>query len=254
MITQSSSIDHAGMPPEASRFTPLGQTAPPAEGHASDASASFMSEMSSGGGDMPIDLSGTKKKLRLSSQLLLMMGVLVLSAGALYIMRRAGTGAGMKFISVPVEFALDQIPMDRLADHQRMLRLLDASDQPIEPEEVEKNPFHLVVPGDATSIADLDPEAAARLAEQLRAAEADKRKTEIQRALSSIRIHSILNGKRPVANIGDSLVSIGDTVAEHFTVVDIQDRAVVLEAAGQRYTLTIDDQPKPTPRRRPRRN
>jgi len=232
-------------------FVPLGHASPDPE--AERESAAIMADMA-GGADAPLDVAAPRRKVRISSQVVMMVGVLAMSVAALYFMRRLGTGAGMTFVQPPLDFVIDKDPPDRLADHQRMLHQLEALGitPQVPPEDVQKNPFHLVDPEHPEAIASDDPDAAAKLAAQMARERAAARQKEIDRALASVTVHSVINGTRPVANVNDGLVGIGDTIAGLLTVVEIRDRSIVVSVDDQRHTITMKEKPAST-RRRPRR-
>lgn len=252
MITSRHADEHTEAPP-ASQFVPLGEAVHDTP-QVDDPSASIMADMA-GGADAPIDLGARKRRVKVSSQLVLMVSVLMLSAAALYFMRRLGTGAGMTFVAVPIDYALDQETPD-LTEHQHMIALLESSGiiLQVPSDAVAKNPFQLVTKEeiDNVDLSNLDPDAQARIAAELRRKDVEKRQREIDDAIATVNVHSILNGSRPVANINGNLVGIGDMVAGVLKVASIEDRAVIFEVDGKQHRVEMEENaaPKRT-RRRP---
>lgn len=230
--------------PAEGQFVPLGHTPPPVEPGSSEESAAIMADMA-GGKDLPIDTGSARRKHRISSQIILMVGVLLLSAAALYFMRRLGTGAGMSFVQPPIDFFLEQDQPDRLADHERMIKTLEMLGVTPQVPEVDKNPFHLIEPVPSEAVPD-DAHASGRRAQE--------RLREIDRALGSVVLHSIIQGKRPVANVNQGLVTVGDTVAGILTVVEIGDRYIVVTVDEETYQIQMKERTSKPQRRSPRRN
>jgi hypothetical protein len=65
------------------------------------------------------------------------------------------------------------------------------------------------------------------------------RKTALLNEAGKLVLHSVMGGKRPLARIDDETVTVGDTVAEYFTVTEISGRSVTITADGESFTLTM---------------
>lgn len=234
----NTSIETAETPTEG-HFVPLGQSPPPPpDTTANDESAAIMADMA-GGGDIPPDLASGKRRFKLSSQIVLMASVLILSAAALYFMRKLGTGAGMSFVQPPIDFVLDQEQPDRLAEHERMIQTLESLGIAPQMSEVDKNPFELIEPV-VTEAADTGHRM-----------EIDYSR-EVDRAAATLTLHSIIQGVRPVANVNSDLVVVGDTVAGILTVVEIGDRFIIVEAYDEARRIEMKERSSTPQRRRPR--
>ncbi len=83
-----------------------------------------------------------------------------------------------------------------------------------------------------TPVAGETPEAAA-------ARGAAARKTALLNEASKLVLHSVMGGKRPLARINEETVTVGDTVAEYFTVTEISGRSVTITADGESFTLNM---------------
>lgn len=223
------------------QFIPLGQAAP-AENAGTDESAAIMADMAGGG--QQLDIGAPKRRLRVSSQIVLMASVLILSAAALYFMRQLGTGAGMTFVQPPIDFFLEQDQPDRLGEHERMIAQLEALGITPQVPEVDKNPFESIEPVAVEEAPDTPDDGSRRQQERDR---------QISMALGSVVLHSIIQGNRPMANVNERLVTIGDTVADILTIVEIGDRFIVVEVDDETHTIRMKERSSKPVRRRPRR-
>lgn len=83
------------------------------------------------------------------------------------------------------------------------------------------------------------------------------RKTALLNEAGKLTLHSVMGGKRPLARINEETVTVGDTIAEYFTVTEIEGRSVTITADGESFTLTMQAGNAPpasgqsTPKRRP---
>ena len=102
----------------------------------------------------------------------------------------------------------------------------------------------------AKTLAGESPEEAARRTSAAR-------KTALLNEAGKLVLHSVMGGKLPLARINDETVTVGDTVAEYFTVAEIEGRNVTITADGEAFTLSMQagNVPpagnSPAPKRRP---
>jgi len=173
-----------------------------------------------------------RPKRRLSTQTLVLALVLTASAASLYVMRKKGMGAGMKFHTKEMATEIDKVNGQTNASEQRILAELAKSSLPAQSqtEPLQKNPFLLDTPAAETP----GPAAPARdtNAERLAA---------IREKLGNIRLNSVMDGPHPIARINDRLVSVGDIIDDVFLVAQIHDRSVDFIADGRTYTLNMGE-------------
>jgi hypothetical protein len=188
----------------------------------------------------------TANKLAAQSQNIIVMLVIAVSGGMLFGMRQVGMNSGIaQADDTVVQYTPLTVDPTRRAAQERALQGLQRMSTPIplEPGSVTLEPFLTKAKEDAP-LAD-DPELAKAL-EERRRAEAAKRAHEertiaAKAAVSKLVLHSVLEGRTPVARIGENVVRVGDKVDELFTVVSIEGRQVVLDADGQRFILALED-------------
>lgn len=66
-----------------------------------------------------------------------------------------------------------------------------------------------------------------------------QRQQQVLAELSKLTLHSVMGGRRPIAKINEELVTVGDMVADQFTVVSIEGRSVTLQAYDANYVLEM---------------
>ncbi len=215
------------------------------------------------GVDGDIDYSSLDTGSRLMNKgTMLIVAIMLIAAGALYAMRMSqGDGKQSEEVrksEAKVEQLMTQLKSAQalggnhnlakgsiealLNDSEFIIAQLDVdpSRRQVPVEFTKKNPFHLFIerPVDAP-VVKVEPNAEEkRLAERMKKLEGD---------ISRMKIQSILpNGRRPVAIIDNKIVQVGDAVGS-FKVKEIQKLAVVLEADGKEFTLSIESDPNARP-------
>jgi hypothetical protein len=190
-----------------------------------------------GDGGMP-----SAPRTKVSQQTIVLMVVLSVSASAIFGMRTLGVRAGIAMGSDVVEYTPPEI--DRNSTYDRILADLARIQNPLDVAlgEFGKSPFMLQQTAVAAPV---DPVAAGEdNAEQRAAAERqariEARRKELTDQLAAMKVQSIMGGKAPLARISGEMYRVGDTVAEDFTILSIEDRTVTLRADGQKFTLTLD--------------
>lgn len=206
-----------------------------------DSASNFLAEMrgGEGGGDTPMVLSVPGRKVNV--QTLVVVGVVVASAGLLYAMRLHGMGAGMKFDGLAkIDYDWTKAGQQSETHQKQVLADLARSGQGVEPlvDHLPKNPFSLDLNAPVTQpVATTDPNASARRAEL----ERQVREKELISKLASLQLNSVMEGRVPLARIGTRLYRLGDRVADDFKVVGVHGRTVELEADGKVYSLSIEE-------------
>jgi hypothetical protein len=199
---------------------------PPADGAAAGILSDLKgSEEAAAMGDLSL---GARPKRRLSMQTLVLVLVLVASAGALYLMRRQGMEGGMKFKTPAIAHELDKAPPSSTSE-VRILADLAKSSMPQRDAEarLQKNPFLLDGPveGGTAAVPNLDAE----------------RQSMIKDRLSGIHLNGVMEGPTPLARLNDRLVRVGDIVEDVFLVAQIHDRSVDLIADGHTYSVNMGE-------------
>ncbi|QOI99938.1 MAG: hypothetical protein HRU70_05340 [Phycisphaeraceae bacterium] len=228
--------------------TPNAPSTGPDKGQAS----SFLAELrSSGGGGTPDAAPPSKPSKRTGSGYLLLIVLTAVSGAVLYGMRRYGMSSGIDYDkAVQVQYSAKVSTAVSAAEAARVLRELERSGAPVEvpKEAAERNPFVLAV-ASAPSTAPVntdDPSARAeaerrRLAEIARK-EREERAKSLERAAASLELRAVMKGRLPVARIGERLYREGDRVDNLFTVKQILERSVVLDADGVTFQIDMNSE------------
>ncbi len=186
--------------------------------------------------------AGARPK-KYSETLVFFAVLLVAAAGVLFGLRKIGVGplrAGASTTTTKVDLAAAQAGT---ADHRKVLADLRASQvgAQVPVEQVQRNPFKLVdsLKKETAEVTDTGkPDQSAERLRQL----AENHKRKVADALAHLQVHGVILGSTPVARISDGIYRVGDTIDDMFTVKAIEGRGVQLEANGETYTLTLDDQ------------
>ncbi len=204
--------------------------------HGADAIAEFRPTNAPAGAAPASDALSAKLRSLLSSQIMVVVLVLVVSVASLLFMRRKGMDSGISFQSVKIDYQPDNAGASTSAEHSRILRELAASSAPIaiEASQLRKNPFTL---DDGPAVPSTNP--VTSRAPDTGAA----RQEEIRNTLASLKLNGVMDGPVPLARIDGRTVRVGDTVADLFMVGQIHDRAVDLIADNQTYTISLSDGP-----------
>jgi hypothetical protein len=188
------------------------------------------------------DAGSSGRKRKFSTQTLALTFLLAAGGATVYGMRMIGIGPMAALARGKMtEFESAVTPATRGADHKRVIEDLTTShvNSQVPADQVQKNPFRMA---EALS-ADVKPSdngAAKAGADRVRR-DAEARRKKIETTIATLKVHGILAGSNPVARISGQTVRVGDTVEEVFTVKAIHGRAVDLEADGEVFTLSIDD-------------
>lgn len=193
----------------------------------------------------PSESALSAKPKRFSSHNTVTALVLFVSAVMLYGMRQAGMRSGMTFTEVKIDYQREEVSPAMQAAQVRILEDLQRSERPVQipADKLAKNPFELASTaatiskpaGEDQSLAE-----AQRQAELARQAKAEHLE-QIQTALASLHLKSVMEGRVPLARINDQTVRVGDTVGEFFKVMRIDGRSVELSAEGQTFTLEMSE-------------
>ncbi|GJQ28849.1 MAG: hypothetical protein HBSAPP03_07330 [Phycisphaerae bacterium] len=204
----------------------------------------------------PEDLAGKRKNRggRTSTQLVILLLVLTVSAVSLWWMRREGTRVGVTFTELKVDYS--EPDAEKARTYARIMADLSRIQTPLDVAlgEFGKSPFMLdsgravVTPGPTGLTTPVNPE---ELAARQAAERAEARRQELETALGNIRLQSVMDGRVPLARIDDRTVRVGDTVGEFFEVVAIEGRGVMVKADGQEFMLTIAERTTDAPKKSP---
>jgi hypothetical protein len=164
----------------------------------------------------------------------------IVSAVALMGMRQIGMRSAIAFESDQSEFDFQGDAQLQTRYERLMADLCNAKDPlDVALADFGNSPFAMreaIVPlqqaVNTAPLAGESPEAAA-------ARVAAARKTALLNEAGKLVLHSVMGGKRPLARIDDETVTVGDTVAEYFTVTEISGRSVTITADGESFTLTM---------------
>lgn len=178
-------------------------------------------------------------KVNLGAQHQLVIAVLVAAVGTLLGMRYFGAVGTIESKLAKVEYVRDEAQEKRSRDFIRELANLDRGGAAVQvpAEKIRKNPFMLAGPTVPAAQEEKVDESALR-AEQLRR-EQEARLAGLQQEFSTLKLASVMQGKVPLARIGEKNYRKGDTVGENFKIVEIRDREVVLVADDKQYVLRM---------------
>lgn len=183
------------------------------------------------------------------------LALLVMSAGAIYAMRKVGTVSGISAQAMSVNYTPSAINPDFELRFDRAMDELARSGRPLQVtlDEQHLAPFQ-VSSRLALSRQPLDDGSAAARAQQARLAqqraEEERRNAadaarRVDHAVASIRLMGMIGGRVPVATIDGKLVRVGETIADGvLTVESIDGRSVVVGAAGRRFELQMGQAPR----------
>ncbi|MFG0258049.1 MAG: hypothetical protein ACF8GE_09130 [Phycisphaerales bacterium JB043] len=181
-----------------------------------------------------VDGSSTRQST-LRSNLLLLLFVGGVAAGSMWLMRTWSENSGVALTDVKIEYTSPSDKND--GDTADLIELLSfGSGVQVPLDDVRSRPFSMPSKGVEDPVEDTrpahDPNAAARRA-------AEMRRAAIQKAFDSLELNSVITGSIPIARVSGQPVRIGDKVGEFFSVREIRDRSVVLEADEEMYILAL---------------
>lgn len=210
----------------------------PGPGQGAD-SSSIMSQLhGAGGGDAgEFDLTTASAPGRsLPLQAISVGLVLLVGAGSLYLMRRAGTRAGIDFNTTVVVSAVDTT-IKKLDNEDEILgRLAEAPPEQVPKDQVPKNVFEIDRLGAETKTPILGNRDPAEIRRELR-------RVEIKEALGRLQVESVMHGRVPIAKISGKLYRVGDPIGgkegDLFTIARIEDRTVHLTVDGEEHDLSM---------------
>ncbi|MFG0286493.1 MAG: hypothetical protein ACF8R7_18925 [Phycisphaerales bacterium JB039] len=198
-------------------------------------SQSIMTQLSggSGGGDDFDVATASAPKKTLPLQAMAVGLVLIVAAGALFLMRREGTKVGIEWDSAPLVIVPPETKGQKLENEDEILAALAETGPPdqIPAENIKNDPFILVDGQTETRAAGpvTDPSKAA----------IERRRVEIQAAVGRVHVQSIILGRVPIAKINGKLLRVGDVVEEFLRITRIEDRTVFLTVDGQVFEVTM---------------
>lgn len=208
------------------------------------------------GGLSPEELAGKRgtRAGRTSTQVVILLLVVAVSAVSLWWMRREGTRVGVTFAELKVDYT--EPDAEKARTYARIMADLSRIQAPLDVAlgEFGASPFMLEsgkpVVKHGQVVMPTGP-SAEEVAAREAAEKAEARRLELESALGNLRLQSIMGGRVPLARVDDRTVRIGDTIGEYFVVTDISGREVTVTADGQTFTLSLaertDDAPKKAP-------
>ncbi|MEQ8770123.1 MAG: hypothetical protein RIB60_06400 [Phycisphaerales bacterium] len=192
------------------------------------------------------------KSGKFGNQTIVLLVLLVLSAGAVYGMRRVGIVSGISGQALAVEYQPSAINAEFERRFERAMDDLARSGRPIQValEDLPDEPFNIDqrLSLATMAIAEVDP---ATLSEQQRLRAEAQRAEEERRRLAAMReridveaarlkVQSMIGGRVPVATINGQLCRAGDQVGNGiFTVESITGEGVTVSASGRRFLVPM---------------
>lgn len=194
-----------------------------------------------GSGTGGIDASkGAAKKM--SQQSLVMAVVFAVSAAAIFGMRTLGTRAGIAMGGEVVDYTPPD--MEKAKSYDRIMSEIARVQTPLDVTlgEFGKSPFMLEAPPQPVMLEGpgenpLD-EATQKKQEQER--KRAERIAHLSEKLGTLKLQSIMTGKRPLARISGETIQVGQTVLEEFVLMRIEDRSIVLTADDMQFELSLE--------------
>lgn len=195
---------------------------------------------------LAIEAGPTRRRFAASTVLL--VASVVVAAGMLYGMRTMGLGASVASAkSTKFDQDLVKAAERKPRDHSAVIDDLNASrvSQQVPDDKVKRNPFRLDFATSAATAQNEGPDAAQVSERALREkAESERkalaaRRAEVQKTLDGIRLQSVMYGPNPMARVNGRTVRVGDKINELFTVTEIRQRSVVVEAGEWAYELQM---------------
>lgn len=205
----------------------------------------------------PEDLAGKRgsRASKASTQAVILLLVVAVSAISLWWMRREGTRVGVTFAELKVDYS--EPDAEKARTYARIMADLSRIQSPLDVAlgEFGSSPFMLdtgkpVISPDGVAVTPTGTsaeDAAARIA----ADKAEARRLELESSLFNIRLQSVMDGRVPLARVNDATVRVGDTIGNFFLVTKIEGRGVTVTADGQEFTLTIKERSTDAPKKAP---
>jgi len=175
----------------------------------------------------------------ISSHTALLLLVLLISAVAIFGMRKLGLGTLAALASVGAE-KVDMSAVPKIDDsHKLVLAELSKTrtDNQVEKDQLQRNPFQQMFRprplNNAVAAPNMPvPKDDAEARQQARV-------SDLLIKLGGMQLNGIMGGLRPVARIDGRMYRVGETVAATFTVRAISGRQVQLEADGELFVLEM---------------
>ena len=214
-------------------------------------SLTLMGVMGGAGGDADLDLQSMSEGSKLLNRgTMLVLAVVIIAAGALYGMRLSQNDAGTSEEVKSAEAKIDKLMAKKvsvdaaLGDTEVILTVLndDRTRRQVPIEFTKQNPFLLLLEqakadGPAKPVKPAEDPEVVRRAELKQRLDAEFKKLTIQSVVPT--------GRTPVAIINNKILKVGQEIGS-FTVKDIRNTTVVLEAEGQQYSLSLESDPNKT--------
>ncbi|MFM9958910.1 MAG: hypothetical protein ACKVZJ_12635 [Phycisphaerales bacterium] len=225
---------------------PLPGSNPPAAGTAPPAKAgggfTTMADVAAAAGN-----AGTQSlpKPRKLGGMVMLVVVALIAAGLLLGMRKLGMTRRIEMVDFKIDYPIEKAELQRLSkDHEEVLTELKASGELVQVplEKVQTDPFEWKL---SEKKVQRDTQDDAALEAELARKAAEDRKRDLENRAARMKLNGVMGGRVPVANIGGTLVKVGDLVDETFTVKSIEGRTVIVEADGKEFTISIGESSAP---------
>ncbi len=168
------------------------------------------------------------------------------AVGAIFAMRHFGMGPTGALADVDLDYkpsatTLGGIsPGKVLADLERSRRAVQ-----VPAENITQDPFELDNTTAEVESPTVDPDLAQRAESERLLQAQEARRRAVEDDLRKLTLQGVMAGSVPVARVSGKLYKVGMPIGEYFTVTDIAGRTVTLQADGQSFTLTMDEQEEP---------
>ncbi len=180
------------------------------------------------------------KPKKLGGMVMLLVVALV-AAGLLLGMRKLGMTRRIEMVDFKIDYPIEKAELQRLSkDHEEVLSELKASGELVQVplDKVQTDPFEWKL---SERRVQRDTQDDAALEAELARKAAEDRKRDLENRAARLKLNGVMGGRVPVANIGGTLVKVGDTIDDTFTVKAIEGRTVVIEADGAEFTVSIGE-------------
>ncbi len=194
------------------------------------------------------ELHGPKKS-KVDNQVLIAAMVLLVGVVSVYGMRYMGMAAGLDENAVTIDYTAEGSASESTKRFNQVLGALNESSHVMQFNDSIKMPEHPFARDTVAeaSVADPGMSDAERL-EWERQQDFDNarqaRVNAIESELYNFELQGVIGGKRPAARISGRAVRAGMELGDFFTVIEITGRAVLIEADGVQYELSMGQEPK----------
>jgi hypothetical protein len=180
-----------------------------------------------------------RPRRRMPGQMIVLVLVVGVSAGALYGMRRYGMQSGFNFI--PVQTDISTADTQKAQTYERIMADLASVQRPLDVAlgDFGKSPFMHEAPTNITPKVENFPPAQS---------DAERHRQEAYTALKTMHLNGIIGN---IARIDDMTVKAGDKIGDIFEVKSVEGRTVTFEAYGEEFKLEMEVKKPQSPKGSP---